>query len=94
MNKLFSITLITLFLSSCSLINTDSRDHYGKRSKSLDIGHGFKMIDKDSEGSSLLLSVDKRLAKRGKVIYENHCMKCHGQDGQGNGPAAKNLKQV
>ena len=72
MNKLVSITLFSLFLSSCSLINTDSRDHYAKRSESLDMGHGLKMIDEGKESSSLLLTMDKQAVKRGKAIYETN----------------------
>jgi len=27
----------------------------------------------------------------GKLLYEQHCLQCHGQDGDGNGPAARFL---
>lgn len=28
---------------------------------------------------------------RGKVVYERHCLKCHGPAGRGDGPAADSL---
>jgi len=31
---------------------------------------------------------DPAAVSRGAVIYENHCMSCHGEDSDGNGPVA------
>ncbi len=32
-----------------------------------------------------------RLLRRGLVVYQNYCIGCHGEVGDGNGPAAKRL---
>lgn len=31
-------------------------------------------------------------AKRGQALYSAHCVSCHGQTGEGDGPAATSLK--
>lgn len=34
---------------------------------------------------------DSAATMRGKVIYDKNCLSCHGADGEGSGPLAKNL---
>ncbi len=33
-------------------------------------------------------------ARRGRVVYEENCIGCHGQEGKGDGPASLNLNPV
>jgi len=35
--------------------------------------------------------IDEKILTAGKKIYETNCMSCHGQNGQGDGDAGKNL---
>jgi mono/diheme cytochrome c family protein len=36
--------------------------------------------------------VEPETLERGRDLYFTHCVSCHGEDGSGNGPAAKSLK--
>ncbi|MFV8753065.1 c-type cytochrome [Nannocystaceae bacterium ST9] len=36
--------------------------------------------------------VQPETLERGRDLYGMHCVSCHGEDGSGNGPAAKSLK--
>lgn len=33
-------------------------------------------------------------AKAGKAIHEKHCQRCHGEQGKGDGPSAKKIKNM
>jgi len=35
--------------------------------------------------------VDDKSLARGQVVYAKECLSCHGEQGKGNGPAAKDL---
>lgn len=35
--------------------------------------------------------VDENVLKQGKLVYEQHCARCHGIDGKGDGPDAKRV---
>lgn len=37
------------------------------------------------------IPADEKSLAAGKVAYEQHCLSCHGTDGKGDGPAAKDL---
>jgi mono/diheme cytochrome c family protein len=36
--------------------------------------------------------VEPETLNQGRDLYNMHCVSCHGEDGSGNGPAAKSLK--
>jgi mono/diheme cytochrome c family protein len=36
--------------------------------------------------------VQPQTLEQGRELYRMHCVSCHGEDGSGNGPAAKSLK--
>lgn len=36
--------------------------------------------------------VQPQTLEQGRDLYRTHCVSCHGEDGSGNGPAAKSLK--
>lgn len=41
---------------------------------------------------ALLLGVPKGDVQAGKAVHEQHCLKCHGEKGKGDGASAKKLK--
>ncbi len=60
-----------------------SKDHY----KQIHTRHGVYPLS-----SSLSQKFDQDSVIRGKSLYVNNCLSCHGEMGQGDGPAAKNQK--
>lgn len=83
MNKLI---IITLFLFSCSQVNTESKDHYDSKSF-----HGIKETSTPFK-PTIKIKSSASLIAFGKKTYEQNCMACHGKDGKGDGPQAKTLK--
>lgn len=37
--------------------------------------------------------MDEDSLARGRILYQKNCLRCHGKDGQGNGPAAQDQKR-
>lgn len=77
-----SIILILLF-SSCSRVNVAARDHYREQH----MRHGVYPLSSD-----ISKKFDEASVARGKMLYTNHCLSCHGENGRGDGPAANNQK--
>lgn len=86
----YFLALISLF--SCSQLNTESRDHYNESSP---FRHGVMGTIIDIE----LVSKEKTPAseesiRRGKSVYTQFCISCHGPSGKGDGPEAKILMKT
>ena len=85
--KIFSLFFL---LCACSQINTDSRDYH--RNQKLSFDHGLISAEKEDRGRSDLNEIDKTVdeksAARGKKLYQNNCLACHGAQGRGDGPLA------
>jgi mono/diheme cytochrome c family protein len=43
-------------------------------------------------GLVLCVAQDRPLVQKGRVLYEKHCVSCHGKSAEGDGPAASALK--
>lgn len=56
---------------------------------STDMRHGWEMFTPPKV--TYTDEKDNDSIKRGEVLYEKHCQKCHGPTGIGNGPLAKEL---
>lgn len=87
-----TLFFIQVIVMACSQINTESREYYSQKKANDNFNHGFipRYTEEEiAEFKSEESPFDSVAAKRGKIIYQNHCMKCHGQKGQGNGPLAK-----
>lgn len=88
-----------LILSSCSQINTESRDYYQEtqiaRAQIMNndrFRHGLVPIPH----SERTVRIDRKKISqasiaRGKVLYQQHCLSCHGQNADGKGTKAKEL---
>lgn len=75
--------LVVLGFYSCSRVNLDSKDYYQHTRK---IRHGIVPIESglDSSGDrSAVRTLNSESVARGRVLYQNHCMDCHGPQGLG-----------
>lgn len=82
--KILSLTTLSyLLLSSCSRINVQSKDYY----KQQHTRHGVYPLS-----ASMSQKFDADSVSRGKALYVNNCLSCHGVTGLGDGPLARNQK--
>ena len=77
--------LLCLALSTfaCSRINQDSKDYY----RAKHVKHGIVILS-----PSLVQKLNEASAARGKVIYTQRCLACHGVSLTGDGPEADKQK--
>ena len=68
---------------SCTRINQQSRDYYDKQH----IRHGVIPLS-----STIVKKLDEASLARGRILYQNNCLSCHGERGQGDGPIAHEQK--
>lgn len=77
---------------SCTQINTSSREHYtGDRN----FRHGVVPKTSTKTAGTQEVQVEnlpQDSVERGEVLYEIHCLSCHGANGKGNGPQAAELE--
>ena len=84
------LLILCLFTCACSLINKDSKDYYKQTHSSSQMRHGI--IPKDSQSAdSAKATLDQKSINRGKSLYQQHCLECHGPYGKGDGPKAKDM---
>lgn len=79
----YTSIMIILLLSACSRINQRSRDHY---QESRNIRHGIVPVP-----GNVAKKLDPASIERGKVLYQQHCMGCHGVSGDEKGVNLKKL---
>jgi mono/diheme cytochrome c family protein len=86
--KVLSLVMI-LMLCSCA-VNRESREHYVKGKK---MRHGILPQTQLPPGKILVTGkpINRAKAMRGKVLYEKHCLQCHGKRGLGDGPMSADL---
>ncbi len=92
---LFNFFLFSLLVGACARINMDSREYYEHKNK---IRHGIIPIETSSSDRGeeydrveAKRALDVASVQRGKVLFESHCMSCHGPQGRGDGPAASDF---
>ena len=79
--------LISFYLLSCSQLNTESRDHYNESNP---FRHGLMGSIIDIEFvSKAKTPVSEESIQRGKSVYNQFCISCHGPRGRGDGPEGK-----
>ena len=82
---LLALTFLSLF--SCAQINRDSRERYEAKQPPK---HGIVLLNAQPADKNEVLKekLDEASVARGKVLYNNNCLSCHGEKGLGNGPEA------
>jgi len=90
MHSFFAFTLIIFFSFSCSHFTSDGA---GQIKNKLEIKHGIsikgkKAITKADRLKILREKLDQASLERGRALYTQHCLHCHGDKGEGNGPDA------
>ena len=85
MKKILMVIICTM--TSCSMINNDSRGHY----KGASFRHGVVPVEMKLDNKVSTVPVDDKAAGRGKVLYQKNCLECHGRDGRGDGPKGRGL---
>lgn len=83
MAKIISYLLMLSFFS-CSQINTDSKRHHEDAKPRM--RHGIVPVD--TQVAVQLRPVNLQAVERGREVYLQNCMDCHGIEGKGNGPVA------
>ena len=86
MKKIIKVILIFTLSYSCSSINNESKEFYDGKNT---IKHGIKQMAPTHTVKHLPRDIAGE--KRGKVVYEQNCLSCHGPTATGNGPSGKDL---
>ncbi|MFG1483634.1 cytochrome c [Halobacteriovorax sp. HFRX-2_2] len=75
------VLLFTLFLaySSCSSVNTESRQHFENKS----MRHGVVPVAESEDKTPVTRIYSAESVLRGRRIYMNKCSQCHGENGRG-----------
>lgn len=84
MKKYILLILILISALSCSRINQRSREYYESQHESQHMRHGVVPLS-----GTVVQKLDEASKTRGKALYEEHCLACHGEKGEGNGPEAQ-----
>lgn len=78
-----------VLLSSCGNVNTESQLFYKNK---IPFRHGIiprpNQID---HGKPKVQPLNALAVKRGKGVYQDNCLNCHGPKADGNGPMAEDL---
>ncbi len=94
MYRILCFTLMTTFFLSCSShtkgpINTGLQPTKGLDYNSGSMEHGWAELPKTPESKTFVTNAEA--VQRGKLLYQHHCVKCHGVKGQGDGELAETL---
>ena len=85
-----TLTLLITFIVSCANINRESREKYSTHTHT-QFRHGIIPITNvDSNSQKIVFSSDS--IKKGKILYKNNCLSCHGSSGRGDGQKANASK--
>lgn len=90
-NILFIVISLSFF--SCTSINRQSSDHYNATKT---FRHGMVPISNNTlpktKTEKKSVQVDLKTLAKGKALYNQNCISCHGKTGEGNGPKSNELK--
>ena len=80
---------LAILSASCSRINVESQERYRQEHDVVkNMRHGIVPLTI----KGVLKIPDETSVARGKALYDNHCLSCHGENGRGNGPKAIDQK--
>ena len=85
--KIILLALCSVLIA-CQSLNTDSRDRFEFQQK---IRHGVIPLDQMEVKKLNLYPYSQKRIKNGQRLYTDHCLKCHGPKGRGDGQLAKDL---
>ncbi len=51
----------------------------------------FTLVSAISFGNSSKYSNSKKIIESGRIVFQNNCTACHGEKGDGHGPAARSI---
>jgi hypothetical protein len=80
--EFLKILLLSL-LVCCAHVTQKTEQHYDR------IRHGIVPIESIP---AIQNKIDLASKERGRILYNKHCLYCHGEYGQGNGAGAANLR--
>lgn len=86
--KVILLAVSVALFSSCSRINVESQERYRQKNNEFkNLRHGIV-----PRSTVMVTRPDEASVSRGKTLYDNHCISCHGPKGEGNGPLASQQK--
>jgi cytochrome c553 len=74
-----------IFLVSCAAVNKQEATKLREK-----VRHGIVPVN-ESPKNKLSQKIAESSYERGKSLYKAHCLGCHGQSGQGDGPLATEM---
>ena len=92
-----TISLFFLLLVGCSVNSIQPTGGSLEMNMDLDLStakmrHGWAYFSSPHKKNSEVTVIDREAVLRGEKIYLQHCEKCHGPKGEGDGDLAKALK--
>lgn len=85
-STLFFLKIFFIFL----LISACSKDSSQEQFQSIE-GSGVNLVPQEYVNKVNPYSDIEKLRERGKESFQKYCASCHGENGEGNGPAAVSL---
>ena len=91
MNFKNKLILLTFFLNTFSCSSTKEKPQENFDFNTQKIHHGWTIITGPKKTESY--QSDLNSLSRGEVLFQKHCVSCHGLKGKGDGPESKKLKR-
>ena len=80
--------LLILVITACSHVNKNEKKYYYSKKE---LKHGLVKVSKKDAPHLTSKEIETESYNRGRNLYKNHCLECHGIKGEGNGPMAYSM---